>query len=190
MKRHTDRTGQPGGFTLLELLIVCLVVGVVATIGLPRLMPQRMAPDQGAQVVMSTLMFAQRLAVTEQRNVIVSFDLTRGEAQVHVDADHDGERGEGEQVMYARLGEDVRFGAGGASPRSGDTPPATFAMGPAGHPAVTFHRNGSASSAGAVYLTARGARPADTKLVAVERATGRAEMMRTVDGTWVPARRR
>jgi prepilin-type N-terminal cleavage/methylation domain-containing protein len=174
------------GFTLVELIIVALVIALMSAIALPAITPQRTAPEGGAQVLMTALMMAQRMAVTEQRNVIVRFDIAAADVVLHVDANHNGQVDAGERVSRVSLGEDVQLGTP-APPRAGETPPVTFSDRIDGMPAVTFRRNGAASEAGAVYLTWRRAEPVDGRLVSLARATGRSEVYRFVGGSWQPA---
>lgn len=176
-----------GGFTLIELIIVAALVGIVAAVSIPRIVPSRTAPEEGARVLTTALMMAQRMAVTEQRNVIVRFDIDAAEVIVHVDSDHNEHVDTGERVYRVPLGDAVELGTH-VSARPGETPPVTFTDRIDGMPAFTFRRNGSASQAGAVYLTWARAESYDERLVSVVRATGRAEVYENRNGSWEPLR--
>lgn len=185
---RTTRYSTRPGFTLIELIIVATMIGVVAAIAVPKIVPHRTAPEQGAQVLTTTLMMAQRMAVTEQRNVIVRFDMPAAEVVVHLDSNQNEEVDPDERVSRIPLGEGVQIGSA-APARDGETATVTFTDRIADMPAVTFRRNGSASEAGAVYLTWRRAEPADSRMVVLTRSTGRAEVYRYTGTGWAPERR-
>lgn len=178
------------GFTLIELLLVLVVVGVMTALAMPSLGSGRTRAERGVQIVVSSLLQAQRMAVSSQRNTVVAFDADNGLIRIHQDLDNDGVIEPGERRLLVELGEGVVFGVGTASPRSGETGPVTFEGRQDGLPAVTFIRNGGMTEAGAIYLTtpegeARGERAGDARLVTVERATGRTSWYRYEDGQWV-----
>lgn len=175
MQRPSGRPPHPAGFTVIELIIVLLITGIVSTIALPRILPERTAAERGATVLASALTLAQRLAVEQQCNVIVGFDEAEAALRLHVDADHDGAVGPGERVTRVALGEDVRVVR------------VTFDPGVSGLPEVTFHRNGSASSAGSTELSGRSDAPEEGRRVALTRATGRVSLYRFAGGDWEPA---
>jgi prepilin-type N-terminal cleavage/methylation domain-containing protein len=176
---------QRGGFTLIEVIIVAVLLGIVSAVAIPAIVPNRSAPEEGAQVLATTLMMAQRMAVTEQRNVIVRFDVPASAVVIHLDANHNETVDAGERVQRVALGDAVELGTE-VTPRSGETPPVTFTDRIDGMPAVTFLRNGAASEAGAVYLTWARADSYDDRLVSLTRATGRAEVYRYRSGGWEP----
>lgn len=172
---------------MIEVIIVTVLLGIISAVAIPAIIPNRSAPEEGAQVLATALMMAQRMAVTEQRNVIVRFDVPASEVVVHVDANHNEEVDAGERVQRIALGDAVELGTG-VTPRSGETPPVTFTDRIDGMPAVTFRRNGAASEAGAVYLTWARADSYDDRLVVLTRSTGRAEVYRYRSGEWEPLR--
>lgn len=178
------------GFTIVELLIVLAVVGVMTALAMPSLGSGKTRAESGVQVVVSSLLQAQRMAVTSQRNTVVAFDSARGLIRIHQDLDNDGRIESGERQLLVELGEDLVFGVGPASPRSGETGPVTFDGEQDGLPAVTFMRNGGMTQAGAVYVTTaesvdRPERAGDARLITVERATGRTSWFRYENGQWV-----
>jgi prepilin-type N-terminal cleavage/methylation domain-containing protein len=181
------------GFTLIELVMVLAMVGIVAAIAVPRLDFTRYRVDSAMQGIGTTMLVAQRLAVTRQHDVIVRFDVPGGALIVHEDSDNDGVVDSGERVRRVPLGEQVVFGRVGApaAPIPGLGSQVTFSRVAGGMPAVVFHRNGSASEAGGFYLTSKRAllnpgHESDTRAVEVERGTGRVSWYRyTGRGTWV-----
>lgn len=168
-----------GGFSLPELLIVLVVIGIMSAFVLPRIEILRYRLDGSVRGFATALVMAQRAAVNRQHDVVVAFDTANGRLRIHEDADNDGVMEDGERVRYVRLDEGVRFGLGSAPTRNGMTEPVTFSDTQEGLPAVRFHRSGSASTQGAFYLTSDrsigDARYAeDSRAVEVERSTGRA----------------
>ncbi|GIW52590.1 MAG: hypothetical protein KatS3mg081_1945 [Gemmatimonadales bacterium] len=181
------------GFTLIEILIVLAMIGIVAAIAVPRIDLTRYRVDSAMQGIGTTMLVAQRLAVTRQHDVIVRFDVPGAALIVHEDADNDGAVDSGERVRRFPLGEHIVFGRAGApaGPIPGSGNEVTFTRTVDGMPAVVFHRNGSASEAGGFYLTSKRAvlnpgHETDTRAIEVERGTGRVSWYRyTSGGTWV-----
>jgi len=170
--------------------MVLAIVGLLAAIALPNLDVQRYRVDSAARTLSSTLLGAQRQAVSQHHDVVVSFDLGANNLRVHSDTDNNGEVGSGERVRVVSLGENVVFGSGSAPAHSVGVGPVTFVRrSAAGHPAVTFRRSGSASEAGGAYVTSRravntGTHPEDSRLVTVEHSTGRPSLLRYLHGAW------
>jgi prepilin-type N-terminal cleavage/methylation domain-containing protein len=185
------RRAGASGVTLIELVIVLAMIGIVAAIGLPRIDLARYQIDGAMQAVGTSLMVAQRLAVTRQHDVAVRFDLAGQALLIHEDANNNAQVDAGERVRRVVLGDKVVFGRGSApaAPAVGPANPVTFTKTAEGFPVVTFHRNGSASEAGGFYLTSRralttGLHSDDARAVEIERATGRAAWYRYGNGTW------
>lgn len=175
------------GYTLSEILIILVLVGILSAIAGPRLGIDHFRTDSAMQSVGSTMLLAQRLAVSRQHDVVVAFDEAANQIRVHEDANNNGIVDEGESVRFVGLQEGAVFGRGGALPfRLGSdmfSSTIHFSGVQDGLPSVTFKRNGSASEQGGFYLTSPRAAgsdryPSATRLVIVERATGRASWYR------------
>src|ERR1041384_5959019 len=74
--RHTN--GWPKGFTLIEILVVVIILGIAGAI----VIPQRSKRDDlragggAGGVIMADLIYAQNLSITKQSNTYVSFSTT------------------------------------------------------------------------------------------------------------------
>lgn len=184
---HGSRRAR--GFTIIELLMVLILIGVLAAFAAPRIDLIGHRANGAMQGVGTTLLAAQRLALTRQHDVVVVFDDVAGVVRVHDDGNDNGVVDAGEHVSVTPLGDLVVFGLGGAPPLDGGAGAVTFTRTEGGRPAVTFHRSGSASESGVAYLTSRRAMAnsgfaEDTRAIQVERATGRASWYRYRPSGW------
>jgi prepilin-type N-terminal cleavage/methylation domain-containing protein len=175
--------------TLIEMLMVVVVIGITAAFAAPKIDVTRYRVNGAMQSIGTTFLAAQRLAVTRQHDVAVLFNLDANTIQVHDDANNNGQVDAGEHVASTPLGEQIVYGLGGAPAMTADAGPITFTKKRDGVPVVTFHRDGSASEAGIVYLTSlravsSGDAERDARAITVERATGRASWFSYVAPDW------
>jgi len=146
--------------------------------------------SRAAVVEMSTtLSAAQSRAVLGQHDVIVAFDTLAGTVRVHLDANNDGAVQTTEHARLVQVSEGIRFSRGAAPAMALGGSGVTFTRVQDGLPSVVFHRNGSASQAGVVYLVPGGdggmSMDVDhVRAVEVARPTGRATCLRVKDGAW------
>lgn len=177
------------GFTTVELVMVIVIIGIMVTIAAPRIDVSNYRANSAMQVLGTTILTAQRQALTQQHNIVVLFDSTNRRLRVHEDRNNNSVMDTGEHVRAVPLGEGVVFGRAGAPAFGTASDPIAFTKRLGGLPALVFHRDGSASEAGAFYVTTlravrSGANPNDARLVVVERSTGRATSYKYLDGAW------
>ena len=191
-KRHTTISSRPTnrrGFTLLEMMVVVVLIGMVTVIVAPRIDFARYQIDGGIQAVATTLMAAQREAIAKQHDVAIMFDQPNSSLRILYDTNNNSVIDATERVRVITLDTHVRFGRASASalPQLGGSA-VTFTRMIGGLPSVVFHRNGSASQSGGLYLTSVRAATGlvtyqrDTRALELYRATGRPEWWR-YDGT-------
>lgn len=189
-RERSRAAGSRRGFTLVEVLLVLGIVGIVMTIAAPALSPDRWRSDGAVQSVAIAMNAAQRTAVLRQHDVVMTFDLDADVIQVHHDADNDGVVDTGEDTRLVDMPETIGFANSGAPDLSQGAGPITWASG-SGDPTLTFYRNGSASSEGAVYLSPVRGRKASTatsaRAVSIERATGVVRCWTYRNGSWEEA---
>jgi len=179
------------GFTLIEMVMVLVVVGVLLALGLPRLNMGRFRADAVAQLVRTTVQTAQRTALTRQHDVLISFDTVAGRMRVVWDADNNGRITEGERVVWTSLETGNAF----SSPATGLSGASTTAIAGAGLrvlddlPTLTLHRDGTSSTAVEIYISTAGQGVGHAyRAIRLIPSTGRTEWFRRrTDGTWAPA---
>jgi prepilin-type N-terminal cleavage/methylation domain-containing protein len=169
------------GFTLTEMLILIVILSILAALALPRLDYNRYRVNADARNLTMTLAYAQRLAVSLQHNVQVTFDATTRQARTLEDANDDGTFSTDERIRGFQLTEGVVFDRNGAPDLPSPSPTNLLTQ-------VTFWRDGSANSAGVVFLNtvkgiARGDNE-DARALEIVRATGRATWWTYTGGAW------
>jgi prepilin-type N-terminal cleavage/methylation domain-containing protein len=188
IRAATTPTKSRRGFSLVELLFVIVIIGILASIAMPRVNLASYRANSGAQVVAATLAYAQRQAISRQADTRVAFDMPNNRLRIHEDENNDNVIDGDERVTSTPLPEGVVFGRGSALARDIGADVITFTRTQDGMPVVIFRRDGTASEAGGAYLsTVAGLavdRTADVRAVEVSRATGRASWFSFATGAW------
>jgi prepilin-type N-terminal cleavage/methylation domain-containing protein len=178
------------GFTIIELMLVIAVVGILAMLAYPKVNFTQFQMDSGARVVRSTLQTAQRLAVTRQYDMVVSFDLATHRMRVLEDRNNDNVADAGERITWRAFDDSIHFATPPAALDGGVAPAAVTGPGVIeldGMPSVIFRRDGAASTELDIYLSSRRAQSNDYRGVHLVRATSRTEWFRYIDGKWKQA---
>ena len=184
-----------GGFTLVEVMLTIIIIGIVAAIGLPRIDFEGAKVNSAMRTVALTFAHAQRTAVSLQMDIWVAVDTTEGSLRLHEDRNNDGVIQNTERVSHSSMDEGVKFGSSGAPALGFGGAYASFTRTQGGLPAIVFHRDGTANESGGLYLTTYKAFAQNqagtpgaaykTRAVAIDQATGRAYWWTYANGTWV-----
>jgi prepilin-type N-terminal cleavage/methylation domain-containing protein len=185
----TGTTRDDAGFTLTEIMLVLLIMGIGLAMAAPRINLTSYRAESAIQGLASTMMAAQRAAVARQHDVVVAFETAQNRVRIHFDQDNDGVMDAGEPVRREVLGNTVIFGRTSGTPTLAQlgTANVSFTEQQGGVPAVTFSRGGNASAEGGAYLTtAAGTSPKTftSRALVVDRATGRTSVFRYTSSGW------
>jgi prepilin-type N-terminal cleavage/methylation domain-containing protein len=171
------------GFSLIELLIVLVIIGVVAGLTVPKLNLSTYRVEAIAQQVRSVFQTAQRTSLTRQFDVIISFDTVRSELRIGEDKDNSHSIDPGEVRVWRPTGQN-EGNIFSIPPRKLDGTVATKSIVGSdlksidNFPSITFHRDGSASSDAEVYMSNASRGVMQYRAVTLTRSTGRTEMYR------------
>ena len=178
------------GFSLVEILIVIVIIGITVVLVAPKINIAHYQVDGAMQSIGYQLMGAQREAISQQHDVIVEFDAANGALIIIDDNNNNCIVDVGEWVCIVMFDKLVRFGRASASALSFGSANISSTQTMGGLPSLTFHRNGAASQDGGVYLSSSRAiagdasRQGDTRAVIVDRPTGRIEWWRYDGSAW------
>ena len=179
--------GNRDGLTIIEMVVTVVVIGIFATIALPKLNLHRFRVDAGLRQVEVALQQAERAAIQRQHDMLVSFDVSGGRVRTVDDVNNDGIAESGERVSWKVLEDGIKFAAppsplpnGGGGAVSGGNLISVDAM-----PTIIFRRDGAASSDLQTYLTSTRDKSEDFRALQVSRATGRVDWFRLRTAGWV-----
>jgi Tfp pilus assembly protein FimT len=177
------------GTTLVETIFVIILIAILAALAIPKINLPGFRADASARQTRMALQVAQRLAVTRQYNVIVSFDTVKQTIRIVEDLNNNGVADSGERVTWHPLTDGTRFAA---PPVGIYGPVAQSVSGNSiqmidGMPSVIFMRSGAATSDVEVYLTSLSPALDYFRGIAVTQPTGRTIYEKYVNGTWTAA---
>jgi prepilin-type N-terminal cleavage/methylation domain-containing protein len=173
-------------FTVIELVFVVVIIGIIALFAYPRVNFTQFQVDAAARSVRMTLQNAQRLAVTRQYDVVVSFDEANGRVRVFEDNNNNNAVDGGERVTNLTLEDGAHF----LMPPTGVNGPVGGAINGAalttidGMPSIIFRRDGAGSSDLEVYLTSKRNLPNDFRGITVVQSTGRTDWYKYIGAVW------
>jgi len=182
---HRPRTAvSRAGFTLAELMVVVVLLGIMAALVAPNIDMSRARADTAAMQVRSIFQQAHRTAVSQQHQVIVSVDTAGRRIRFVEDRNNDRTIQATDRVRWIPIEDGTRFGV----PPVGVNGAATAAVvgGTAtpidGLPSLIFRRDGSVNAEGQIYLQSDGRRVYHRAIV-LNKAIGRASWFRLRYGT-------
>lgn len=181
--------GGSAGFTLVEIIVVLGLLAILLGVAVPRIDVASYRLDAGVREVTTTVRGAQGTAVMRGHDVVLAFDETDRTVRIHSDENSDGGVDSDEGIRVYELPEGVAFGRGSAPARDLSSETISFDGEQGGLPAVTFHRNGSASEEGVVYVTSERALQSsdfeeDARAIEFARSTGRIRCVSYESGSW------
>lgn len=182
-------TTARGGFTLVEIIVVLGLLSILLGVAIPRIDVTSYRLDAGIREVTTTVRGAQGSAVLRGHDVVVAFDEADRTIRIHSDIDSDGDVDDAEGIRFHALPEGLVFGRASAPARPISADAISFDEEQSGLPAVTFHRNGSATEEGIVYVTSERAAQSssfaeDARAIEVARSTGRIRCVSYDSGSW------
>ena len=119
-------TKRRTGFSMIELLMVMVIISLTAAWALPKFSIARYRADAAGRLVRTQLSTAQRLAITRQSDVIVSFDITYNRLRVVQDYNNNDTLNTGDIINYRGLEEGAKFVTPAWPGPNGTTPTAPF----------------------------------------------------------------
>ncbi len=177
--------GPTAGFTLVEITYVAIIIGILAMFAAPLLDVSKYRMNSAVVEVATELMAAQRNAVLRGHDVVVAIDENEKWLRIHLDANNDGYIQATEDTKVAQLGDGVTFGRAGSETLSPSSQTITFTQKQGSLKALTFHRNGSASEAGLIYLTHEQVKdPLDDRAIEIIRSTAKVKCWNNYAGSW------
>ncbi|MEP6780789.1 MAG: type II secretion system protein [Gemmatimonadaceae bacterium] len=180
---------QRRGFTIIELVVVCIIVGLMALIVMPKIRIDNSVVDTAARTINTSMMVAQREAVARQQNVLVMFDTAHHVVKTVWDANNNGTLDDGEKTRPFLLPDRVMIGRPADVPKLGGSGEVSVTgLSTEGGPFFIMMRGGSVDRSAVVYFTTRasmnGGEFRDVRAMSISRATGRPVWYKWGTGAW------
>lgn len=183
--------GDRRGFTVIEMLIAMIIIGILAAVTIPRLDTSKTRAKAAALRLGTTLLAVQREAIGKQHQMVVVIDTAGRRIRIVDDSTNDGIWNNGERIRSVEIGDGIKFArpaAATARPFGSNGVNFTNVEPTTGLPAIVFYRNGSTQEYGGLYISSPKALSGATKegiwAVEITRATGRAEWYNWNGSSW------
>jgi prepilin-type N-terminal cleavage/methylation domain-containing protein len=180
------------GLTVIEMVMVIAIIGIMATVALPKFNINRYRADGAGRLGLIMLQEAQRNAITRQSNVIISFDSVLSRLRVVQDYNNNDTINTTDLVQYRKMADGARFAKPswtGAVGVDGTAPAAavngTGLMTISGLPTVIFRRDGSASGNISVFITTNVGFPTEFRELVITQSTGRVDLYKFNGSKWI-----
>jgi prepilin-type N-terminal cleavage/methylation domain-containing protein len=184
---HTNAPRR--GVTLIEMVLVFVLVGILAGLAIPIVNAPGFRADSEARNTRTVLEMAQRLAITHQYDVVVSFDTVAMRIRVLEDTNNNNVADAGERVTWHAFEYGMKFatppanaGLNGTTATSSITGTGLISL--SGMPSIVFLRSGSASTDAQIYLTSPRPYTDDYRGISVTQSTGRTTYSRYLHSLW------
>lgn len=187
--RRLHTTAARRGVTLIEMVLVFVLVGILAGLAIPIVNAPGFRADAEARNTRTVLEMAQRLAITHQYNVVVSFDTVKMRIRVLEDTNNNSVADAGERVTWHGFEYGMKFATPPGNAGLNGTTAATSITGTSlislsGMPSIVFLRSGSASTDAQIYLTSPRPYTDDYRGISVTQSTGRTTYSRYLHSLW------
>ncbi len=181
-----EQQGNRRGFSMIELVVVLIIMGIVALMSVPKFDLSHMRANAALRQLSMFFMQAQRTALAKQYNVLVSVDAANNRVRLVEDRNNSDTFDAGDRMTWTALEPGVQFTAT-TVPLDGMTGTVTFVRTRTidGFPSVIFRRNGAASSDGAIFFTSKLTDPGSMRAIAITQSTGRADAYKFDGAAWV-----
>ncbi len=190
-RTNSAPAGDRDGFTVIEMLIAMIIIGILAAMMIPRLDTSKIRAKAAALRLGTTLLAVQREAIGKQHQMVVMIDTAGRRMRILDDSTNDGTWNNGERVRSVEIADGIKFGrpASVTARPFGNSPINFTNVEPTtGLPAIIFYRNGSTQEYGGIYISSPKAMSGGTKegiwAIEITRATGRAEWYNWNGSSW------
>ena len=171
------------------MILVFVLVGILASLAIPIVNAPGFRADAEARNTRTVLEMAQRLAITHQYNVVVSFDTIKMRIRVLEDTNNNSAADAGERVTWHGFEYGMKFATPPANVGLNGTTAnysiaGTNLISVSGMPSIVFLRSGSASTDAQIYLTSPRPYTDDYRGISVTQSTGRTTYSRYLHLLW------